>query len=163
MPSDNSTTSQPVQTTTVAAPQNSAVYASIGDRFLAVTLDGIFLFLILVPIAVIFVVLSALVRSNDLIVLMINFVHSLVNIIILFGYQIYFIGSKGQTPGKMIMKVKVLKLDTKAVPGYMTAFVRDLVKNFISSILLLGYITAFNDPQKRTWHDKIAGTVVVKA
>jgi uncharacterized RDD family membrane protein YckC len=62
----------------------------------------------------------------------------------------------------MVMKIKVIKMDTGEVPGFVAAFLREIVGKILSSILFLGYITAIRDPKKQTWHDKIAGTVVVK-
>jgi len=77
-------------------------------------------------------------------------------------YYIYFIGSRGQTPGKMLLRIKVVKLETYEVPGYFKAFVREIIGKVISSIfLILGYLWMLWDPKKQTWHDKLVGTVVI--
>lgn len=78
------------------------------------------------------------------------------------GYPIYFIGKSGATPGKKIMKIRVVKADGSAV-GYGGAFLREVVGKFISGIILLiGYFWMLWDPNKQALHDKIAGTYVVK-
>lgn len=43
------------------------------------------------------------------------------------------------------------------------AFVRALMKIVSEVVLLLGYLWMLWDPNKQTWHDKVAGTYVVKS
>ena len=79
--------------------------------------------------------------------------------------NVYFIGIKGATPGKMVMKIKVIKKDTPTAEiGYGGAFVREVVGKLISGIVLgLGYFWILWDKDKQGWHDKFASTVVVEA
>jgi uncharacterized RDD family membrane protein YckC len=87
-----------------------------------------------------------------------------VAVLLYYAYMIYLTGSKGQTLGKMAFGIKVVKTDTDETPGYFSAFLREVVGKFLSSlVLLLGYLWMIWDSRKQTWHDKIAGTVVVKA
>lgn len=80
-----------------------------------------------------------------------------------FGYYVYFTGKTGQTPGKKYMNIKVVKLDGVTPPGFTSAFLREVVGKTLSAVIfLLGYLWAIWDPQKQAWHDKIAGTLVVK-
>jgi uncharacterized RDD family membrane protein YckC len=68
---------------------------------------------------------------------------------------------KGATIGGIIFGLKVVRLDGRPV-DWPTAIVRALAC-FISLIALgLGFIWIAFDPEKQGWHDKIAGTVVVK-
>jgi uncharacterized RDD family membrane protein YckC len=47
--------------------------------------------------------------------------------------------------------------------GYVKAFFREYVGKFLSSLFFyLGFFWMLWDSQKQAWHDKIAGTVVVK-
>jgi uncharacterized RDD family membrane protein YckC len=39
---------------------------------------------------------------------------------------------------------------------------RFVLRYLVSSILLIGYVMAFFDPQRRTFHDNVAGTVVTR-
>lgn len=67
----------------------------------------------------------------------------------------------GQTLGKKVMKIKVIREDGKKL-DYKTAVIRYL-GYFLSSIpLLLGFLWVIWDEKKQAWHDKIAGTYVVK-
>jgi uncharacterized RDD family membrane protein YckC len=68
---------------------------------------------------------------------------------------------KGSTIGGIIFGVKVVRLDGRPV-DWITSVVRALAC-FISLIAIgLGFIWIAFDPEKQGWHDKIAGTVVVK-
>lgn len=82
-------------------------------------------------------------------------------IILHMTYFTYFHGVGGRTPGKMIMGIKVIR-DTgeEMTPGY--AFLR-WVGYLVSQIAFyLGFIWVAFDRRKQGWHDKIAGTLVVK-
>ena len=68
----------------------------------------------------------------------------------------------GRTLGKMAMGTKVVNEDGVA-PSLLTAFVREVIGKFVSAIVLgLGYIWILFDPKFQGWHDKIAGTYVIK-
>ena len=67
----------------------------------------------------------------------------------------------GQTFGKKIIKVKVVRMDGKVLT-YRDAIIR-YVCYFISAIPLgLGFFWVIWDEKKQGWHDKLAKTLVVK-
>jgi uncharacterized RDD family membrane protein YckC len=78
-------------------------------------------------------------------------------------YPIYFEGGPtGATPGKRVCGIRVYDINGAPQIGYGRAFVRWLIKSFISgSLFCLGYLWMLWDREKQTWHDKIANTVVV--
>ena len=79
-------------------------------------------------------------------------------------YFTYFwsAAGKGQTLGSRALNIRVVKTDGSYL-DYVGAFLR-YVGFFIScAAFLLGVIWAAFDAQKQGWHDKIAGTYVVKA
>ena len=84
-------------------------------------------------------------------------------VIILFVYFWLFTGLKGQTPGKMAVGIKVV--DARAnVPGLGPAGIREIPGKIISTLFLfLGFFWVIWDSNKQGWHDKLAGTFVVKA
>ena len=76
-------------------------------------------------------------------------------------YFTYFHGTTGQTPGKKILGLRVERTDGEAMTAGI-AFLR-WVGYFVSAIVLyLGYLWVIVDRKKQAWHDKIAGTVVVR-
>ena len=72
-------------------------------------------------------------------------------------------GKTGQTWGRKIVGVKVVRVSDGQPPGFWRAFGRELFGNIISGqILYLGYLWMIWDKDRQTWHDKVAGTIVVK-
>jgi uncharacterized RDD family membrane protein YckC len=86
-------------------------------------------------------------------------------LLVTIGYYTYFHGSTGQTPGDAALSIRVVDLrdDTGKPIGYGRAFVRWLVSIVSGVVFLIGYLWMLWDPEKQTWHDKAAGSVVVPA
>ena len=84
-------------------------------------------------------------------------------IIWLFGI-VYFVGFwlwRGQTPGKMVLGIKVIRTDGLPISlGY--AFRRYLGYIVSALPLFVGYIWIAFDSHKQGFHDKIADTYVIK-
>ncbi len=78
------------------------------------------------------------------------------------SYAVFFTGYCGQTPGKMALRIKVIRTDGSQI-GYGRAALREVLGKFISGILLgIGYLMIIFDSQKQGLHDKIADTYVIK-
>lgn len=150
-------------------------YAGAGRRLVASIVDGLILGVILIPFNM---VISAYTNNvsdpgglyaqgvnSDYSATNVGFTYllTLLMVVIQLAYYIYFIGSKGQTPGKMALGVKVVRKDGVLKIGYGKAFMREVVGKFISSLVFgLGYLWILWDKEKQGWHDKIANTVVVR-
>ena len=78
------------------------------------------------------------------------------------GYFTYFFG-KGQTPGMKLVEIKLIRADGVEPVGYKKGFFRWVGMEISGMVLLLGYIWILIDKKRQGWHDKIAGTYVVKA
>jgi uncharacterized RDD family membrane protein YckC len=80
------------------------------------------------------------------------------------AYYVYFWSSygHGQTPGNRVLGIRVVKT-TGAELTIVDGFIRYV--GFILSciVLFIGVIWVAFDANKQGWHDKIAGTYVVKA
>lgn len=123
-------------------------------RFGAYLLDGL---IISVPALIVLVIAYQISTGLAVLVYVLWFFAAI-------AYPIYFEGGPtGATPGKRICGIRVYDLRAGAPQiGYGRAFVRWLIKSFISgSIFFLGYLWMLWDREKQTWHDKIADTVVV--
>ena len=71
--------------------------------------------------------------------------------------------ARGATPGKMVIGARVVDAATLGTLGTGQAILR-YVGYYVSTIpLLLGLIWVGFDSRKQGWHDKIAGTLVIKA
>ncbi|MEU4444645.1 RDD family protein [Actinosynnema sp. NPDC050801] len=85
----------------------------------------------------------------------------------LIGFMIYnswyLAGTTGQSMGKKIAKVKLIKEETGQPIGFGNAFVRHLC-HFVDSLpCYAGWFAPLWEAKKQTWADKIMGTVVVNA
>lgn len=69
---------------------------------------------------------------------------------------------RGSTIGGIIFGLKVVRLDGKP-SDWATMIVRALACFFSLIVVGLGFFWIAFDPEKQAWHDKIAGTAVVKA
>lgn len=70
----------------------------------------------------------------------------------------------GQTWGRKIAGVKVVRQDNGQPIGVGKAIGRQLFAVLISAqILYLGFLWMLWDDRKQTWHDKISGTIVIRA
>ena len=77
-------------------------------------------------------------------------------------YFALFTGLEGQTPGKMLVGIKVVDAEGR-VPGRGSVLMREVIGKFVSIIpLTLGYLWMLWDPKSQTWHDKMAGTYVIR-
>ena len=138
----------PTETGVTAAA--AVVYAGFWLRFGARIIDFILLLILQFILVVAGVYLGGL--SSVIILWVIPFV-----------YFWLFTGLKGQTPGKMAVGIKVV--DARGnVPGLGPAGIREIPGKIISTLFLfLGFFWVIWDPNKQGWHDKLAGTFVVKA
>lgn len=74
------------------------------------------------------------------------------------------LGRTGQTWGRRIAGVKVVRQDDGQPIGVGKALGRQLFAGLVSAqIIYLGYLWMLWDDRNQTWHDKIIGSVVVKA
>jgi len=70
---------------------------------------------------------------------------------------------EGQTFGKRAMGIRVVRQSNGAPLGYGLAIGRNVARLVDGFIFGLGALWAIWDPRHQTWHDKIAGTLVVRS
>ena len=80
-------------------------------------------------------------------------------VLILFGVMF----GRGLTPGKYVLGEKVVDKLSGGNPGFGRMLLREVIGKFASALFLgLGFFWAIWDKDNQAWHDKIAGTVVVR-
>lgn len=86
----------------------------------------------------------------------------LIGIVLSFGYFGYFEGGpSGQTIGKKVLDIRVVRAADGGALGWGTALLRHLC-SYLSAIACgLGYFWMLWDKEKETWHDKLSHTLVV--
>jgi uncharacterized RDD family membrane protein YckC len=86
---------------------------------------------------------------------------SVLGILVGLAYYTYLEGESGQTIGKRAVGIRVVDIGGGGAIGFSRAFLR-YIGRYLSAIpIFLGYFWMLWDPQKQTWHDKIANSVVV--
>jgi len=152
---------------TSSGTQNS--YAGFGRRFLAYWVD----FIILFPVEL---VVQQMMGVNPFAIFQAQSLEQLQQIrqssagglptvvslaLALAFFLIMWVNFDGATPGKKLMAIKIVKADGSKV-SYPVAFIRYIGYLLSAFVFMLGYLWIIWDKKKQGWHDKIAGTVVVK-
>lgn len=102
-------------------------------------------------------------------------------IIVAAVYEVAFIAAKGQTPGKMATRIRIVRTNDGANPGWgasaarwalpsAASVARDFAlavgaawaaANLLGVLGVLVYISLLWDQRRQGWHDKVAKTLVV--
>lgn len=77
-------------------------------------------------------------------------------------YWYFWSRQEGRTPGKQVMKLKVIKVDGTSISDS-DAIIRYFGYFINTAIILLGWLWIMVDKEHQGWHDKIAKTYVVVA
>lgn len=81
--------------------------------------------------------------------------------LLLLVYHVGFWTWKGTTVGGIISQLRVVRTDGEQL-RFVDAMVRGLSSVFSIVVLGLGCLWILRDPERQAWHDRIAGTFVVK-
>ncbi|MBE0491801.1 MAG: RDD family protein [Sulfurospirillum sp.] len=133
--------------------------ASLTKRSYAYFIDEV-----LVSLLFIFIYLDYLPddASVEETILMINSMFLYV-VLLKIAYQSIFVTLYGATLGKIFLKIKVVSVADLENPPFVYAFLRALVRVLSESLFYIGFIWAYFNSKKETWHDKIGKTLVVNA
>jgi uncharacterized RDD family membrane protein YckC len=81
--------------------------------------------------------------------------------LLLLAYHVGFWTWKGTTVGGIICQLRLVRVDGSPL-RFADALVRGLASFFSLAVFGLGGLWILRDPDRQAWHDKIAGTYVVK-
>jgi uncharacterized RDD family membrane protein YckC len=84
----------------------------------------------------------------------------LISLLIPAVYNTFFVGRFAATPGKMACRLKIVAPDGGRI-SYLRALGRNFAEIVSALILLIGYVIAAFDGEKRALHDRICSTRVV--
>lgn len=140
-------------------------YGGFWIRFVAVVIDGIVLQLARIPISLLFVGMvvapfqypapgSNPAFSRPALTVM------SASMVVAFLYQVIMIRHFGATLGKMAAGIKVIRTDGSGI-SWGVSIARFFMKIVSSITLLIGYIMAGFDNEKRALHDRLCDTRVV--
>jgi uncharacterized RDD family membrane protein YckC len=168
------------------APPKSAVKDAAGDatlelasraaRLAAVMLDGLLGFICFAPAYIMnFATIAQHARGNPVAV-WINlaktggwFYVGLVGALVVLAIDLTLLARNGQTIGKKLLGIKVVRVDGSPVSLFRVFFLRYVCNTCISLIPVAGSLYSLVDSlmifgeSRRTVHDRIADTIVIKA
>lgn len=132
-------------------------FATIGKRFLAAVVDGFLVWIVLAVLNFAFTFGTAAARIN-------SFGFQILWQFLLWGmavtYQASMLAARGQTLGKMAVRIKVISADgTELTTGQ--AWGREIARALLGILCIVDYIPAFFNDQKTTLHDMAAKTRVI--
>jgi uncharacterized RDD family membrane protein YckC len=139
--------------------------ANIGTRLGARLLDGV---VVALPVALLLLAFADI--DVEAQVLEIPFWVTATTLLIGAGYEVGAIAMWGQTVGKRLLHIQVVDVVTGRPPGLGGAAIRYLVPGVPAALpfsggallSLLVYLSAVWSPTRQGWHDRAAGTVVVR-
>jgi len=99
--------------------------------------------------------------TEDIIILTNSFVLEFMMMKII--YQTFFVMHYGATLGKLAMNLRVIEIRTLSNPNVIVSLNRAIFRVISELLLYLGFLWGMMDPQRQTWHDKTAKTLVVDA
>jgi len=100
-----------------------------------------------------------LLRSGALTETVVAVVAVALGVVLIVAYYIGFWLAAGQTPGKRIMGVRIVRTDGGRVKLGNVA--RRFAGYWLSCILFLGFLWILVDNQRQAWHDSLSGTIVI--
>lgn len=130
-------------------------FATFGVRFVGALIDGLALSVAMVP--GIFYLLSTSGGTQ-------TFIGLLLATVGFFAANIWYarsVSRTGQWFGNRITKTRVVNATNGANLDVGFAGARFAARHLISVIFLIGFLIAFTDSQRRSFHDRVAGSVVV--
>lgn len=140
-------------------------YASFETRWAAKIVDGIIVrivgLLIIILVGIIYGDSSVMANIQEALDTIFSGPSWTVNFVLGLIYSAGFVGKYGATPGKMLLKLRVVTAEGEKV-SYRRAAGRSVAEQVNRVIFYLGYImAAFDAVERRTLHDRICNTRVI--
>ena len=76
-------------------------------------------------------------------------------------YQAFFVMHYGASIGKIIMKIRIIEINTLQNPTVLSALNRAIFRVVSELLMYLGFLWGMFEPFNRTWHDYTAKTLVI--
>lgn len=145
----------------LAPPPTPGAYAGFVTRLIAMTID----LLIITGFNTILTFIGGFMveffQVSERTITVVTILGVIVSIFFLILYFLILWMLAGQTIGKAIMGLRIVRTDGERI-NLRRAVIR-LAGYWLSAILFLGYLWALVDSRRQTWHDKLAGTLVIYA
>ena len=131
-------------------------FASFGQRALGAVVDAAVVAVAVIPGSAILFLGSGVVTS------LLGIVVVLLGLLLVVVLGARALASSGKWIGNRVAGTTVVDAINGSFVDHGRGALRMLGRHVISPILLFGYVIAFADTQRRTFHDRLAGTVVTR-
>ena len=135
------------------------VYVGFWARFGAAIIDSILMAIILVPVGRVFGIgtdFESAFRIDSPANILVNGILPAIAVILFWVYR-------QATPGKMLIGAKIVDAKTLGKPSTGQMIGRYFSYYISTIVLLLGFVWVGIDARKQGWHDKLAGTLVIRS
>ena len=149
------------------APQETLLgqYAGFVTRLIAFAIDQLIVGIIIAAVVILAEFVTSAFGVNewfgtrDLTGAIVTTLVIVTSALILILYDLLFWMLAGQTPGKRVLGVRVVRTDGARLKWGNA--IRRKVGYWISAILFLGFLWVLIDNRRQAWHDRLAGTLVL--
>jgi uncharacterized RDD family membrane protein YckC len=149
------------------APQETLLgqYAGFVTRLIAFAIDQLIVGIIISTVVILAEFVTSAFGVNewfgtgDLTGTIVTILVVVTAVLIYLFYDLLFWMLAGQTPGKRLLGVRIVRTDGKRLRWGNA--IRRKVGYWISAILFLGYLWVIVDNRRQAWHDRLAGTLVL--
>lgn len=140
----------------------TTAYGGFWVRFIAIILDGLVLGLLTTATAPLFGAGAMVTTTTGAGGVEINYGANALGTLIGLVYFVGFWSLRGQTPGMIPFRLRVVKASDGTRPDWVIGLLRYVGLIISIVVIFIGVIWAAFDSRKQGWHDKIAGTLVVR-
>jgi uncharacterized RDD family membrane protein YckC len=137
------------------------LYAGFWIRFAALLIDGLILGAINLMLHIPLALIAPTAESDSTAFLVYMPLTMLLQLAIPAAFDVFFVGKYGATPGKMACRLKIVESEGGKVT-YARAIGRHFAKYISMITLYIGFLMAAFDAQKRSLHDRICDTRVIR-
>ncbi len=131
-------------------------FASFGQRAVGAIVDTVVVTLAAIPGAVL------LQRGGGAASILLGLVVTFIGVLVIVALGASALAKNGKWIGNRITGTTVVDAINGSFVDRPRGAARMLGRHLVSPILLFGYLVAFTDSQRRTFHDRLAGTVVIR-
>ncbi len=142
-------------------PAGRLKYAGFWIRFGAAAIDGIIEYVILLMVGGLAFGIAGVDFNNLPAMMFAEGALLLVQLLLGFAFEVWFIGKLGATPGKLVCGLTVVGSDGTKL-SYQRAMARYGAKLISSIPFFIGYLMVAFDIEKRALHDRICDTRVIR-
>ena len=153
-----------------ATANTGASVEVLGPRVLATLVDAVVIFIGVMALMLFQWLISlgaALAGLPEGVQIAVGLIGLLINLaipVLVVAYYVYFEGRKGQTLGKKMSGIKVIREDTGEVPGMQAALIRTLLRVIDGFCgYLVGFLVANSSEKRQRLGDMVAHTLVVRS